>query len=202
MAGPRVLLTAFGPYGPYCTNASSQCLAAVLDQPPDGVELLPRRYPVEFDRIGALVAQDLAQGVDVALHLGQAVGRSRLDLEAVALNLGQDHRDGPTWTLAPGEALALHSPLPLADWAARLNQAGFASGVSHHAGLYLCNACLYWSLATSARMSLGPPATFVHLPPTPEQSPQAAGTWSVKQSAAAVRLLLQTIAEQWSSPPS
>jgi pyrrolidone-carboxylate peptidase len=70
--------------------------------------------------IAGLVASDLAEGYDIALHVGQAPGRSRLDLEAVALNLGREPAQRFAEPLAPGLPLAYRSALPLERWAARL----------------------------------------------------------------------------------
>lgn len=196
MTVPRVLVTAFEPYGPYPTNASSAALDHIEAESVLGIQLATRRYPVDFARIAGLVASDLAEGYDIVLHLGQAPGRGRLDLEAVALNLGCEPDQPLAQPLAPDLPLAYRSTLPLDRWAARLKAEGHDTAVSYHAGLYLCNACLFWSLHTSLQLGLPTRSAFVHIPPTVAQTPHAAVTWPTEKSAAAVRSLLRTIAEE------
>jgi pyroglutamyl-peptidase len=199
MPTPRVLVTAFEPYGPYPSNASSAALDRIEAESVNGIQLATRRYPVDFARIAGLVADDLAEGYDIVLHLGQAPGRGRLDLEAVALNLGCEPAQRIAEPLAHGLPLAYRSALPLDRWAARLVAEGHETAVSYHAGLYLCNACLFWSLHTSLQLGLPTRSAFVHIPPSAEQTPHAAVTWPTEESAAAVRSLLKAIAEEHAS---
>lgn len=87
MRKPKVLLTAFGPFGPWRENASWLALVELTKAIPDDVELVTRRYPVDFDQVANQLTLDLAGGFDYAIHLGQAAGRTHLCLEAVAINV-------------------------------------------------------------------------------------------------------------------
>ena len=55
---PQILLTAFGPYGPFPDNASWLALIELTRDLPDFVSVTTRRYPVDFleeaqlDRVG------------------------------------------------------------------------------------------------------------------------------------------------------
>ena len=93
MRKKKVLLTAFGPYGPWQENASWKALIEFTRDLPDEMVVVTRRYPVDYDKVKQALTLDLAAGYDFAIHLGQAPSRAKLHLEAVALNLG---------TLGPG----------------------------------------------------------------------------------------------------
>jgi pyroglutamyl-peptidase len=168
----RVLLTAFGPYDEWPDNASWRALVrltADLPQLPQTLQVTTRRYPVEAAAMRRLVAQDLEAGYEVALHLGQAPGSSRIRLEAIGLNVdpfasGVAAPGAETAPLVPDGPVAYRSILPLGAWAASLNARGIPAQVSFHAGTYLCNATLYYSLHLAATRNLPTRATFIHLP--------------------------------------
>jgi pyroglutamyl-peptidase len=162
----RVLVTAFGPYDSWEQNSSWLALVELVRELPDGLAVTTRRYPVDFEAVKRLLAQDLEVGFDVALHLGQAPGASRIHLEAVGLNVGGSSTQLPEdfQPLSPEGPLAYRSELPLARWAAMLRGAGIPAQVSYHAGTYLCNATLYWSHHLAAVRRLPMQSTFIHLP--------------------------------------
>jgi pyroglutamyl-peptidase len=125
-----------------------------------------RLYPVDFAEVRRRLEEDLAQGFDAALHLGQAPGSTCLRLEAIAVNV-QGVPDQPVFESDVLEAkgpVAYRSNLPLADWSAALCREGLPCQVSHHAGVYLCNATLYWSRYLCELHGWKTRATFVHLP--------------------------------------
>lgn len=173
---PRVLLTAFEPFGTYAENSSRLCLRAVQDDPPPGLELTTRLYPVEFDSVRALLARDLEHDFAASLHLGQA-GRSRsVELEAFAINAGgYPGQDAAEFHLLELQGPAAYrSPLPLPHWAARLQSEGFPVAISFHAGTYLCNATSYWAQHWCATRGRPIRSLFVHLPLAVEQADAAA----------------------------
>jgi len=174
-----VLVTAFAPYDEWRENASERALEALRADPPGGVELETRVYPVDYAEVERRLADDLAGGFDWALHLGQAPGRCRIELEAVALNLRSEAEagEGATRPLLGEGPEALRSNAPLAGWVEAWRGDGVPSAVSFHAGTFLCNAALYWSLWHAQRQGLGTRCAFAHLPLTPAQAlgrPEAA----------------------------
>ncbi len=196
---PRVLVTAFEPYGPWRTNASWLALMELTRDFPKSPSIVTRRYPVDYDAVRQRLQDDLAQGYDFSLHLGQAPGSSAIRLEQFALNVrdnGATHADGLPSLAADGPA-AYRSRLPLADWAARLRQIGIPAQVSHHAGTYLCNATLYWSHYLCEQQGWHTQSAFVHLPLEPSQALDEPGQWpsmTAAQAAMAVRTLLTLLA--------
>lgn len=180
-----ILVTAFEPYDEWSENASWLALVELTRHMPPELQLVTRKYPVDFSKIRSLLARDLEAAPRLAIHLGQAPGASRIALEAVALNVrghvdnGRDvsqseagrpivYPDGAS-ILAPDGPPAYRSRLPLAELAGKLNAQGVPSTVSFHAGTFLCNACLYWSMHLAHQMDLPTRSLFLHIPLAPQQ---------------------------------
>lgn len=163
----RVLVTAFEPYGEWTTNSSLMCLRALEQDHDPACQLALQVYPVDFQLTAERIRADLLDGYDFALHLGQAPGSTEVRLEAIGLNIGQEPGTSLSQFSLLDGPLALACELPLVNWAERILQAGVPCRISYHAGTYLCNALLYWSL--HATRSLPTQSTFVHLPLDPSQ---------------------------------
>ena len=167
----RVLLTAFEPYDSWDLNSSWEALVTFLHHRglPSGV--ITRRYPVDLVELQRRLEKDLATGFDAVLHLGQAPGISRVQLEAIAVNVaGMTEATGDFFgPLVPNAPVAYRTTFPLDQWNLELRSSGIPSSVSFHAGTYLCNAALFlthhWHAVHRRACSIG----FVHLPLTPEQ---------------------------------
>jgi pyroglutamyl-peptidase len=196
----KVLVTAFEPYDRFGSNSSWSCLLELTRELPARPTIVTRRYPVDFAQVRRQLETDLAAGYDFALHLGQAPGSARIELETFGVNLGVDPADkhGTPHPLAADGPAAYQSSLPLADWADKLRAAGVPAAVSYHAGTYLCNAMLYWSHYLAERLALTTRSTFVHLPLDLAQAaaePRETPCLPPTQTAAAIRLILAELAE-------
>ena len=198
---PSVLVTAFEPYDRWDTNSSWLTLVELTRNMPTEPRLVTRRYPVDFLQTRKRLEKDLEADFDFVLHLGQAPGSGNIRLEAIALNLGSALEDDPDQpnVLVPDGPLAYRSPLPLSTWAGQLRAAGVPARVSFHAGTYLCNALLYYSLHLARERGLRTQAAFIHLPLDPSQivgerldSPTLPAT----ASATALRLILADLARR------
>jgi pyroglutamyl-peptidase len=168
---PSVLITAFEPYDRWSENASWLALVELTRELPTSPKIVTRRYPVDFDKARSKLADDLAANYDVALHLGQAPGISRVHLEKVGINVGGNSQQVPDQfqpLVADGPA-AFQSALPLDRWAGEVREAGVPCQVSYHAGTYLCNAVLYLSHHFIAQQKLRTKAAFIHMPLAPTQ---------------------------------
>ncbi len=197
---PRVLLTAFEPYGEYDENASWLTLVELTRNLPREPQVITRRYPVDFAVVQERLARDLADEYDFALHLGQAPGSSCVRLEAIGVNIGGPAESPPeAYTPLTEEGpVAYRSSLPLAEWSARITAAGIPAQVSYHAGTYPCNATLYWTHHLAARGGLRTRAAFIHLPLDTSQvarTRRPAASLPASLSAQAVHLMLEAIAE-------
>lgn len=196
---PKVLLTAFAPYDDWPANASWLALQEVTRDTPPDLELVTRLYPVDFGEMACRLDKDLTADFDVALHLGQAPGRGRVDLEAVGINWGQERsqRAEEAWPLIEGGPAAYASTLPLADWAREMRKEGIPAEVSHHAGTYLCNAIFYLSQHLAVQRQLDVRVAFFHLPLDPSQIVEPRrdlASMPIETTAHGLRLVLRDIA--------
>jgi len=197
----RVLITAFGPYGPWTENSSWLALVELTRHLPATPAITTRLYPVDFAAVSERLAQDLP-GHDYALHLGQAPGATCVQLEAIGINVGAasiQETEQPRPLVADGP-VAYQSQLPLGNWADLLRQAGIPACVSYHAGTFLCNATLYFSHHLCVCRGWTTKVAFLHLPLTIPQAlrgvraePLPAMPSSV--AADAIRLILDQLAD-------
>src|SRR4051812_5370170 len=195
---PRVLVTAFEPYDRWKANASWLALVQLTQDLPDEPQLTTRLYPVDFSEMKNRLQADLSAKFDYAIHLGQAPGSSRIQLEAIGLNIGGSSSQSPDQyrPLVEDGPVAYRTPLPLDDWAVKLRRAGIPAQVSFHAGTYLCNATAYWSQYLAARTSLRTKSLFVHVPLDISQvvnEPHGTPALPIAISAQAVRLILDEL---------
>lgn len=181
----RILLTAFEPYDQWSENSSWLTLVDLTSWLDSRATIVTRRYPVDFETASDRLRRDLAEHYDFAIHLGQAPGSPVVKLESTGLNLRVDHR--PLVDRAPA---AYRSPLPLERLRANLGNEGIPAEVSHHAGVYLCNAVLYLSQHYANSMRLGTRAMFMHLPLAPHQVAKANASWP----SCDVRLMARAVA--------
>ncbi len=161
-----VLITAFEPYDRWRANSSWLTLMQLTQNLPGEPAVTTRLYPVDLAEVKQRLAADLEANYDVALHLGQAPGSTRIQLESIAINIGGSSMQTPDQfrPLVVGGPVGFRSSLPLGDWAVKLREAKIPADVSYHAGTYLCNATLYLSCYIAERMGLKTGSAFVHLP--------------------------------------
>jgi pyroglutamyl-peptidase len=166
-----VLITAFEPYDRWSTNSSWDTLVELTRELPTAPKVVTRRYPVDFEKTRAKLEEDLAANFDYSLHLGQAPGSSRIQLEAVALNVAGEVHQSPDefGVLVPDGPAAYRTSLPLGHWAEKIRAAGIPVQVSYHAGTYLCNGIFYLAQHLAAERGLKTQSAFIHLPLTPSQ---------------------------------
>ena len=160
----RILLTAFEPYDRWPENSSWMTLIELTRWLETTSTVVTRRYPVDLQGASDRLQKDLREQFDFAIHLGQSPGSPVIKLESTGLNLRTDHRplvdDGPA---------AYRSQLALDGLRDELLADGIPTEVSHHAGLYLCNAVLYLSQHFSDRFGLPTRSLFIPLPLAPQQ---------------------------------
>lgn len=196
MTAPRILLTAFEPYGEWKVNASWSTLVELTRELPADSNVTTRRYPVDFNAAYERIADDMQGDYDCVLLLGQAPGSAQVQLEKFAINVrgepGVARESYPP--LDPNGPAGFEATLPINQWAADLRGEGLPVEVSHHAGEYLCNASLYWTLQIASQQNQPSLATFVHLPLTLEQVLQSGRRMSslpLEYSVRVVRRLIE-----------
>jgi pyroglutamyl-peptidase len=195
----RVLLTAFGPYGRWKENSSWQALVELTRELPESPRVTTRLYPVDSHRMREKLREDLAGGHDFAIHLGQAPGASAIRLESFALNVEGDPArcDEELPVLVDGAPPAYQVELPVHQWARRIRDSGVPTVVSYHAGIYLCNATLYYSCHYCRQEGFPTKSAFIHLPLMPSQilhHAEEIPSTPVPLMASALRQILATLA--------
>ena len=195
---PSVLLTAFEPYDRWATNSSWLALVQLTHDLPTQPAITTRLYPVDFNRVKARLSEDLKANYDFAIHLGQAPGSGRIQLESIGVNVGGSSTQLPEdfMPLTEDGPVAYRSELPLAVWAQKLRQAGIPAQVSYHAGTFLCNATLYLSHYLAEQQGMRTRSAFVHLPLDTSQilgERQDAPSLPAAMTASALRLILNEL---------
>ena len=202
---PRLLLTAFRPFGPWAEHASWLALQAVTRDLPPGLDVATRLYPVDYEDACRRLESDNQTPYDAVLHVGQASGATAVRLEQFAVNARRDpgetsDRAAP---LDPSGPAAYRSALPLAEWTRDLRSMGVPAELSLHAGDYLCNAVMYWSHRLIERQGRAAAVTLVHVPLDVTQVVAGAGGASLptEYTAAALRRLMTLAATSPADAP-
>lgn len=143
------------------------------------VELKAEILPVSFEESFVALSGALTRFLpDVVICLGQAGGRSCIELERIAVNMidaeiadnrGVQVRDR---LISPGAETAFFSRLPLREIEKKLIEQRIPVRISNSAGLYVCNYVFY-KLMEFMRLSSSISGGFIHLPYLPEQAIRA-----------------------------
>jgi pyroglutamyl-peptidase len=145
----KILITGFEPWGKHRVNPSGELASAV------GGHVLPVDFDLAARELRRLIRKERPRAI---VMMGLAPGRTRINLEAVALNVEHHRR---RWRrIRRNGPLALLSRLPLPRLLSRLRRARVPATVSFHAGTFVCNRVFYEALAGSSV-----PCGFVHVPP-------------------------------------
>lgn len=195
---PKVLLTAFEPYDRWTTNASWLALMQLTRERPSSENVTTRLLPVDFATMKSRLAEELQRGYDIVLHMGQSPGSTRVQLEAIGINVAGHNGQSPDdfTDLSDQGPVAYRSQLPLGAWAAKIREAGIPAQVSYYAGTFLCNATLYWTHHLAEQLKLPLQAAFIHVPldisqVVEESHPHA--SMPTEYCAAAVRIILEQL---------
>ena len=175
-----ILLTGFSPWGKNRVNPSGVIAQAL------GGHVLPVDFQGAARELRRLLRRHRP---DALLMLGLAAGRTRISLEAVALNVDHHEEAGrqrrwrrPIRRRGP---IALEARLPLDRIFRRLQAARVPAAVSHHAGTFICNHVFYEGLSTFSG-----PCGFIHVPPFKAMSQP--------RQIEAIRTILRVLNASWS----
>jgi pyroglutamyl-peptidase len=163
----KILVTAFGPFGGRCENASSLALRE-LKKTVSG--LRTRVLPVDAVLAPARLKQAIREvGPDALVMLGEAGGCKGIRLETTAWN-EQDFQipDVAGRLLGPcpirlRSPSSLPSTLPLKQIHESLSSLGHRVEYSEDPGRYLCNQLFYTALDHLQEKRVAIPAGFIHL---------------------------------------
>ncbi|PSL39514.1 pyroglutamyl-peptidase [Labedella gwakjiensis] len=177
----RVLVTGFEPFGGSTVNASAEAVALLPDRIGD-VDIVRATLPCLFDeapRRLALLIHEVSP--DLVVAVGEAGGRTSVDVERVAVNLDDARipdnagRQPIDRVIIDDAPVAYLSGLPVKACAAAIDEVGVASGVSNTAGTFVCNHVFFALM----HMLEGQPERrggFVHVPTLDRLSAAASAT--------------------------
>ena len=173
----KILMTGFEPFGKSPLNPSQILVKEVTQTKFRDTQLLGAILPVDQEQgPKALLEAVDSYKPNVVLCFGLAMGRAKISLERVALNLmdyripdnaGNQVTDQP---IIPGGPAAYFSTLPTRTIYEGLLETGIPAELSLSAGAYLCNQVFYTLLHDISSHQKPIQAGFIHLPALPEQA--------------------------------
>lgn len=171
----KVLITGFEPFGGESINPSWEVAKILAKQPHiDAVQL-----PCVFDRsLDVLREKIQALQPDMVICIGQAGGRSSIEIERVAINLNDasipdNQGNQPIDTaIVPHAPAAYFTTLPAKAMVQAVKNAGVPASLSLSAGSYVCNHAMFGLLHFLAENFPQTRGGFIHIPFLPEQGVQ------------------------------
>jgi pyroglutamyl-peptidase len=176
-----ILVTGFEPFGGETVNASWEAAQKLEGWRHGGAVATARVLPCAYDAsVKQLISAIETLRPDALLMTGQSARRGVVCVERFAHNL--DDASAPDNDGVLRRALRISRAAP--DWleavapariiARAINEAGISARVSKNAGAFVCNHLYFAALQYLRDRKSAIPAVFVHLPVTPEQTPQGA----------------------------
>jgi len=180
-AAHTILVTGFEPFGGETVNASWEAAQKLEGWRHGDTVAVARLLPCAYDAsVKTLISAIETLRPDALLMTGQAARRGVVCVERFARNL--DDARAPDNDGALRRALRISRSAP--EWleatatvrtiATAIKEAGIQARVSRNAGAFVCNHLYFGALQYLGDKKAAIPAVFVHLPVTPEQSPQGA----------------------------
>jgi pyroglutamyl-peptidase len=180
-AARTILVTGFEPFGGETINASWEAAQKLESWRHGDTVAVARLLPCAYDSsVKTLIGAIETLRPDALLMTGQAARRGVVSVERFAHNLDDAkapdnegvQRRGLRITRAAPDWL--EAPAPIRLIARAINEAGIPARMSRNAGAFVCNHLYFGALHYLREKKSTIPAVFVHLPVTPEQSPQGA----------------------------
>lgn len=176
----KILLTGFEAFNGRTLNPSQLIVERI--NAPEGVHLIKRILPVEFDRTTKILKEIVeTEKPDIILSLGQAGNSPYIHVERVAINMDNGMNSEGTAVLPDSAGTekidvvickegenAYFSTLPVWELIRKVNEAGVGCRASYSAGTYVCNHVMY-VCAYLASQNENMISGFVHVPFLPEQ---------------------------------
>jgi pyroglutamyl-peptidase len=171
----KILLAAFDPFGGEEINPANEAVGR-LPETIAGAEVVKLTVPTVFGRslevLNAALARELP---DIAIGIGQAGGRTAIEVERVAINVddagradNEGNRPVDLPIVADGPD-AYFARLTVKAMVAAIRDGGIPAAVSNSAGTFVCNHLMYGLLHAIATRYPAMRGGFIHVPYLPEQ---------------------------------
>jgi pyroglutamyl-peptidase len=176
-----ILVTGFEPFGGETINASWEAAQKLEGWRHGDTVAVARLLPCAYDAsVKKLISAIETLRPNALLMAGQAARRGVVCVERFAHNLDDATRPDNDGVLRRGLRISRGAP----DWleaaasvrtiARAIKEAGIPARMSRNAGAFVCNHLYFAALQYLGDKKSPIPAVFVHLPVTPEQTPQGA----------------------------
>ncbi|KAK7861816.1 hypothetical protein R5R35_000581 [Gryllus longicercus] len=191
---PVVVLTGFGPFGQYKTNASWEVVKAVKDLGVDdlGIHLETKEIQVSYKTVLEEIPKLwLEFKPTLVIHLGVSAAATELTIESCAHKSGYRRCDvsgklPPDGKCVNGVCEDVYSELDLQKVVGDMNNTniGVSATISNNAGRYLCEFIYYTSLCIDNRHTL-----FIHVP-------DIGKPYTLEQMAQGIKVIIGSIMDQ------
>jgi pyroglutamyl-peptidase len=190
-----ILVTGFEPFGGETINASWEAAQKLEGWRHGDTVAVARLLPCAYDAsVKTLISAIDALRPDALVMTGQAARRGVVSVERFARNLDDAKAPDNDGALRRGLRISRAAPdwletaAPIRLIARAINEAGIQARMSRNAGAFVCNHLYFGALHYLREKKSTIPAVFVHLPVTPEQSPQGASERRLTPAQAATAL--------------
>ncbi|MCL2397419.1 MAG: pyroglutamyl-peptidase I [Defluviitaleaceae bacterium] len=172
----KILFTGFEPFGGEIVNPSREAIMA-LPTEIDGIKIITAELPAVFGKSTTKLYDLLDNHQPCAvICIGQAAGRTAINIERVAINcddapMADNEGNLPTdQKVAKDGPAAYFATLPIKAMVQNMKDAGIPAVISDTAGTYVCNHLMYNALHYATTRGVPMLAGFVHIPYLPEQT--------------------------------
>ena len=180
-AAPTILITGFEPFGGETINASWEAAQKLEGWRHGGAVATARLLPCAYETsVKKLISMIETLRPDALLMTGQAARRGVVCVERFARNLDDARAPDNDGVLRRALRISRAAPdwleaeAPVRTITQAINEKGIPARASRNAGAFVCNHLYFGALQYLSGKKSAIPAVFVHLPVTPEQSPQGA----------------------------
>jgi pyroglutamyl-peptidase len=191
-AARTILITGFEPFGGETVNASWEATQKLEGWRHGDAVAVARLLPCAYDAsVETLIGAIETLRPDALLMTGQAARRAVVSVERFAHNLDDAAAPDNDGALRRRLRISRRAPerlettAPVMTIASAIKAAGIPARVSRNAGAFVCNHLYFGALQYLSEKRLAIPAVFVHLPVTPEQASQGAGSRRLTSTEAA-----------------
>ena len=200
----KVLITGFDPFGGENVNPAYEAVKLLPDVVA-GAKVMKLEIPTVYNKAYEAVEVGIEKyNPDVVICVGQAGGRSSIQIEKVAINLAEarikDNEGNQPMDLPirPDGKNAYFTNLPCKAVVNEIRKAGIPAHISYTAGTFVCNDVMYSLLYMIDKKYNHIRGGFIHVPYVLNQvidKPMGTAAMSVETIAKGLELAIKAIVE-------
>jgi pyroglutamyl-peptidase len=168
----KILITGFDPFNKETVNPAYLAVSK-LENTYDDIILTKLEIPTSFSHSFEILSQELNNGYDAVIMVGQAGGRKEISLEKVAINYIDAKIADNDGLVISHQAInsngkdAYFTTLPILKLLSDLEKESIPAKISYSAGTFVCNYLMYKTLEhfNTTNTKVG----FIHVPYIKEQ---------------------------------